>query len=206
VHQNYEASIRLHLKPALDMELAAISPVEVKALVAKMRTAGKSDATIRSALIPLRQIIISAVEDRLIPANPIAGVRLFGNRPSAARKIVPPTREQVDTIIAKTRPEARDAIVIAAATGVRRGELFALRWTDVDFESSVIHVHAQNFAGLVTEGTKSGRSRDVPLFQSTAICSWNGRRGCATRAPTISCSARRSARRSSRKTSCGAST
>lgn len=168
VYENYAASVRLHLVPALGrMGLTAISPVEVKALVAAMRADGKSDATIRNAIGPLRQILVSAVEDRLIPNNPLSGVRLFGNKRQTARKIVPPTREQVDAIIAEARPDARDAIVVAAATGARRGELFALRWADVNFEQNLIHVHAQNFAGEITEGAKSeAGERDLPLFRS----------------------------------------
>ncbi len=168
VYANYAASVQLHLVPMLGaMELTAISPVEVKALVAAMRTDGKSDATIRNAIGPLRQILVSAVEDRLIPSNPLSGVRLFGNKRQAPRKIVPPTREQVDAIIAKARDGAKDAIMVAAATGARRGELFALRWADVDFEQNLIHVHAQNFAGEITEGAKSDAGeRSLPLFRS----------------------------------------
>jgi integrase len=168
VYVNYETSVRLHLKPAFEhMELAAISPVEVKTLVASMRKEEKSVATIKNAIGPLRQILVSAVEDRLIPANPLSGVRLFGSKPQAARKIVPPTRKQVDAIIAKARVEARDAIVVAAATGARRGELFGLRWADVDFTENLIHVHCQNFAGEITEATKSeAGERDLPLFAS----------------------------------------
>ena len=156
VYANYAASVRLHLKPALgNMELAAIGPVEVKQLVASMRKADKSDRTIRNAVGPLKQILASAVEDRMIPANPLSGVRLFGNKPRAPRKIVPPTREQVDAIIANARPEAKDAIIVAAATGARRGELFGLTWADVDFELNLIHVHCQNYAGQISEDTET---------------------------------------------------
>lgn len=169
VYANYAASVRLHLKPALGrFELAAVGSVEVKQLIASMRDANKADSTIRNAVVPLREMLSHAVEDRLIASNPLAGIRLFGNKRRAPRKIVPPTRAQVDKIIAKAKPEARDAIIVAAATGARRGELFALRWADVDFDSNVIHVHAQNYGGEVTEDdtkTDAGE-RDLPLFAS----------------------------------------
>jgi integrase len=65
------------------------------------------------------------------------------------------------------RPDARDAIRVAAATGLRRGELFALRWRDIDFDQNLIYVRASNFGGRITETTKTtaGR-RTVPLFVS----------------------------------------
>ena len=50
----------------------------------------------------------------------------------------------------------------AAFTGLRRGELLALRWRDVDFEASAIRVRASYSGGALTM-PKSGRVRSVPL-------------------------------------------
>jgi integrase len=56
---------------------------------------------------------------------------------------------------------------LAAATGLRRGELFALRWSDVDFEARTIHVHASNYAARISDETKTeAGDRRVPLFPS----------------------------------------
>lgn len=52
----------------------------------------------------------------------------------------------------------RDAVQIAVATGLRRGELLALRWKDVDLEQGQIHV--RNREGF---RTKSGAERTVPV-------------------------------------------
>jgi integrase len=52
----------------------------------------------------------------------------------------------------------RDAVQIAVATGLRRGELLALRWKDVDLEKGQIHVrNREDFR------TKSGAERVVPV-------------------------------------------
>jgi integrase len=50
----------------------------------------------------------------------------------------------------------------AAFTGLRRGELVALRWRDVDFASSTIRVRASYSGGALTV-PKSGRVRSVPM-------------------------------------------
>src|SRR6266699_453871 len=50
----------------------------------------------------------------------------------------------------------------AAFTGLRRGELLALRWRDVDFAGSVIRVRG-SFAGGALTTPKSGRVRSVPM-------------------------------------------
>jgi integrase len=53
-------------------------------------------------------------------------------------------------------------IVLGAATGCRRGELLALTWSDVDFESGIMTVDKsleETKAGLRVKSTKSGKAR-----------------------------------------------
>lgn len=170
VYENYETAVRIYIKPELgNLELGAVSSRSVKALIGKMRTAGKADNTIRNMLTPLREMLSHAVEDRLIAANPLAGLRLLGNRGERGRKrkVIPPTQDQIGKLLRHLRPEARDAMVVATATGVRRGELFAMRWDDVDWERRTIRIHATNHGARVEETTKTeAGERTVPLFES----------------------------------------
>jgi integrase len=55
----------------------------------------------------------------------------------------------------------------AAFTGLRRGELLALRWRDVDFDSSLIRVRSSYAGGRVTT-PKSGKVRSVPMAPDVA--------------------------------------
>jgi integrase len=51
--------------------------------------------------------------------------------------------------------------------GLRRGELFALTWADIDFEKRMIRVHATNHRARIEESTKTeAGERFVPLFDS----------------------------------------
>lgn len=63
----------------------------------------------------------------------------------------------------------QDAAVFltAAFTGLRRGELIALRWRDVDFESSAIRVAGSYAHGKLT-APKSGHGRAVPMVLDVA--------------------------------------
>jgi integrase len=170
VHRNDADAVRLHIKPELgSLEIAALRARHVKALVVNLRNAGKADATIRNVLVPLREMLSHAVVDELIPANPIAGLKLLGNRKqdSEEREIVPPSRDEIARLIEHVRAEALDALIVAMVTGLRRGELFALRWRDVDWGAGIIRVRASNYAARIEDRlkTKAGR-RDVPLFAS----------------------------------------
>jgi integrase len=161
----YKRHVRVVWLPALGKKhLGAVTRLDVKAVVASLHTDGKADSTIRNALVPFREMLGHAVEDGLIPSNPAAGLRIRGGR---TRKIVPPTREEIAKLIDKARAESRDAIVVASVCGFRRGELFALRWADIDFQKRMIRVHASNYAGKVDEATKTDAGeRFVPLFDS----------------------------------------
>jgi integrase len=65
--------------------------------------------------------------------------------------------------------DERDAAIylIAALTGLRMGELRALRWRDVDFPRSVIRVRSSYAAGTVSV-PKSGKVRSVPMVVEVA--------------------------------------
>ena len=61
---------------------------------------------------------------------------------------------------------ARGPIELAAASGLRRGEVFALRWRDVDFERRLIHVRGSNHNGVITAPKTAAGERLVPMFGS----------------------------------------
>jgi integrase len=71
---------------------------------------------------------------------------------------------------ARAAENARDAelIRVAAFTGLRRGELVALRWSDVDFAAHKITVRRAISAGVEASSTKSRRVREVPLPDQAA--------------------------------------
>jgi integrase len=105
----------------------------------------------------LRQVLAELVADRQLAYNPAALPRR-GKRPGRPpRRIVVPTHEEVDRLLAAASPAARPVLELAAATGLRRAELLALRWRDVDFGAHEILVRASK--------TEAGE-RSVPLFGS----------------------------------------
>ena len=57
--------------------------------------------------------------------------------------------------------------IVAAFTGLRMGELRALRWRDVDFAAHLVRVRA-SYADGVTTTPKSGKVRSVPLVDAAA--------------------------------------
>jgi integrase len=76
--------------------------------------------------------------------------------------------EEVMALVRAAECEQDAAIFLTAAfTGLRRGELIALRWRDVDFAGSLVRVRASYAASSLTS-PKSGKVRSVPMAPQVA--------------------------------------
>ena len=93
--------------------------------------------------------------------------------------------------VARAAGSAQDAalITVAAFTGLRLGELRALRWRDVDFAEAT-GARARQLHARAQGPPKSGKVRSVPLIDQAAGRSTGSRCGSTSRSPGISCSAR----------------
>ncbi len=86
-----------------------------------------------------------------------------------------------------------EIVRIAAYTGLRRGELVALRWRNVDFTRHKIVVQRAISANVEAASKKSRRARDVPLPDQAAGASTASRNAATLRHPTTSSSSTASA-------------
>ena len=101
-----------------------------------------------------------------LPINPVTGIEKHRQRSSGDIDVFSP--EEVLALV-RAAGDAQDAAIYltAAFTGLRRGELLALRWRDVDFVGQAIRVRASYAGGQVTS-PKSGKVRSVPMAPDVA--------------------------------------
>lgn len=100
-------------------------------------------------------------------SNPVRDVEKLRERYDATRfDFYSP--EEVHALVRGAASEQDAAIFLTAAfTGLRRGELIALRWRDIDFERSAIRVSGSYATGKLTT-PKSGHGRVVPMVPEVA--------------------------------------
>jgi integrase len=143
--------------------LAALARSDIKAYAAKRANAGKSQNTIRNELAPLRAMLNDAIEDGYVRENVALRLPRVG-RPQKAIEV--PSSADVAAVIAAAPVESRGPLIVASAGGLRRGEVFALRWADIDFEARLIYVRASNQDGEITQTKTKAGVRSVPMFGS----------------------------------------
>ena len=125
---------------------------------------GYSGATLHCIRTALSKVLQEAVACGYIENNPAHGISVGDRQPKRERLYLLP--QQVRTLLDGLSEPCRTLVLVAVLTGLRIGELLALRWKRVDFLASVIQVRETVYEG--TFGTPKTRSskRDVPLSQS----------------------------------------
>ncbi len=146
----YESELRLHILPVLGrVELRHLSSARVRSWHSELLAAERPGApTVAKCYRLLRAVLATAVEDDLVVKNPCvlkgAGVERSAERPVA-------TVEEVYAIAEAIEPRFRALVLLAAFTGLRLGELRALRRNRLDLEACTVHVTEQ--VQDLTDGT-----------------------------------------------------
>lgn len=154
---SYAANITRFTKLYGDLPLKEIRAENIEAFIASLK--GLSPASINIALRSLRAMFRRAIVHGHISSSPMAGVPMA----RVPEKTFPPflTLEQywghVEPVMPSNR--FRAACRLAMFSGMRLGEIGALRWQDIDFDLNEIRIESRD-----GWQTKSGKGRVVPLL------------------------------------------
>lgn len=203
----YQKVIRLHIKPYIgEVELAKLTSTRLAALYRRLETEGRRNHkgeltgeglgpnTVHKVHQALSVALDSALDDRMIRANP---TRLKGAKPPTAKQIKEAkgeitvwTIDQLTEFLSwaeREDPEMFPAWAFIGHTGVRRGEVAALRWSDLDLPRSAsirrtvatIKRKGQPEYDL-TKKVKGGDPRKIELNTDVALALRDHRRRLAT--------------------------
>ncbi|MCD7888273.1 MAG: tyrosine-type recombinase/integrase [Clostridiales bacterium] len=179
-YNSYASYAKNHFKPALgSIRLEDLTTRTLQQFYNyKIETEHLAPKTIRNLNLYLHKALSQAQREGLISYNPAGGV----NIPHTARpKIVVLTRDQQYLLIRASYQHRYGVFIrLDLMTGLRLGELLGLRWVDIDFRASVLHVNQtlnrlqipnlpDNYDGprteIVIQAPKSENSaRAIPLL------------------------------------------
>lgn len=138
-YETYEFMTYPHIVPALGrVKRKALTPVHVRNFYREKLDGGLSSATVRKMHGVLQKALDQAVSDGLIPRNAAKGIKLPQGKKKEIRPLSP---DEARALLDAARGDRLEALyVLAISTGLREGELLALRWEDVDLEGAVLRV------------------------------------------------------------------
>ena len=169
--ESYEWVARKYLRPALaDRKVGALRPIDLDMVYSDLHGRGLSARTVRICHTVVRQSLEQARKWGLIARNPALDATPPVQR---RREIVPPTAAQVRALIAAAGgddPHFAAYLWMLAATGCRRGEACALRWTDIDLDGGQLLIRrsiSQVGTTVREKDTKTHQSRRLAIDEAT---------------------------------------
>lgn len=151
--ETYESRIRLHIIPEIgSIPLNKLTQNGLQQFYGRLKKSGRkrftdkygeglSDRMVRMCHATCRSALEKAVQDGLIRVNPAIGCKL---PPKKAREMQVLTREELQRFLIQAKFEGYyEVFLLDLATGLRRGELMALQWDDLNFKTGVLNVNKQ---------------------------------------------------------------
>ena len=150
---SYEGWIYNHLIPGLGhIQLNRLTQADLQQFFRTMKESGRksntekrgksmADRSVRSCHAVCQMALDRAVEEKLIHGNPAAGCRL---PPIKGREMQVLTQEEMRRFLIQAKAEGMyELFLLDLTTGMRRGELLALRWDDLDFATGKLRIDKQ---------------------------------------------------------------
>jgi integrase len=160
--KHYQYILGGHVYPALgDMQLRLINRDVVQGFISAKLRSGLSWRTVKSIRTALGTVMGAAEMAELIPSNPVRKTRFPRRGPTKQRAEIAPDkiRELLDAL-----PEpSRSLASLLVLTGLRIGELLALRWRNIDLEKGELRVMQSVYDGHFDVPKTPRSQRSVPL-------------------------------------------
>lgn len=170
-YERYEQTVRVHLIPELgSLQLDRLTAADVKAFHGRLLEKGFTAKSVLLYHRILGRALAAAVDSDLLIRNPC----------SKARPPKPETRkpetlgeDAIESLLTQTRGSRYHiAILIAATTGLRLGEIAALRWRDIDLERGLLTVRgtvAATKQGLSIKAPKTAKAQRPVVLPSRTV-------------------------------------
>jgi integrase len=160
--KHYKYMLRVHLYQAFgNVQLRLITRDAVqKFLIAKLQS-GLSWKTVKHMRTVFGTVMGAAEAAELIPSNPVRKTRFPRRGPVKEKAVIAP--EKIRELLAALPGPSGSLAWLLVLTGLRIGELLALRWRDIDLEQGVLRVRQSVYDGHFDEPKTQRSKRSVPL-------------------------------------------
>jgi integrase len=173
----YDGHLNNHFDIINDMPVNRITIATVEKYISEKQVAGMNITTLRKIIITFNQVMKYAVRHRYIDYNPVADAE----RPRANGKI-----EETDLLVlnidqindflnAVDNQKFKTLFTIAIMCGARQGEILGLKWSDINWENSQIHIQRtyNNRKWYLPKSKGSNRKVDIGPILVDLLKDWH---------------------------------
>jgi integrase len=152
----YENRVYKHIIPNIGkIPLNKLTGADLQQFYAKLKKGGRlirveqfgaglSDRMVRACHAVCRSALEKAVQDGLLRVNPAIGCK---QPPKKSREMEVLTREELQRFLIQAKAEGYyELFLLELGTGMRRGEILALQWDDLNFNTGELHIQRQVYA------------------------------------------------------------
>lgn len=144
--------LKLYFPP--DLNSTALTMTDFENFKLKLKQdRNSSNATINKYLGILSKMYNLAIAEKLLEENPLNNIKKFSEANHKIRYLTKDEEQRLFKAVREVCPYIEPIIVCALQTGMRRSEIFNLKWSNINYDF--------NFIELLE--TKTGKSRKIPI-------------------------------------------
>jgi integrase len=163
-YNQYNFIYKKHIEPEIgDFKMTSITTTDIQKVILEMNKKNLSTKTMKHAKTVMSVAFTRAYKiDKIIPENPVKDIQI-PNKQAKPRKTL--TIEELSKFY-KSLENSRWiwSVKFAVVTGIRRGELLSLKWSDIDWKNNRIKIDKSNSSTGLGD-TKSAKIHYVPLSE-----------------------------------------
>lgn len=134
--------------------LTSITAGDILKFRDELRSEGRAVSTCNVVIKKILSVPFEAARKLgYIPINPVSSVELLkegGKKKKSPSMREPFTRSEMRNLVSKAKDDWKGAIVLAATTGLRLGDVVGLKWGDLDRKTGFIKIETQKTGEVVT--------------------------------------------------------
>ncbi len=162
--KEYERIANAHIYPSVGKKrLVDLGPVDVKRMTKSLANQGKAPDTVRNVRAVLSRALSAAVENQIVATNVVMatkGVKLERKEKRAL------TEDEVRVFLDAIKGHRFEALwIVQSFTGLRHGEVLALRWKDLDLTNEKPRLRVENtlYRGQLQQPKTKSSRRNIAL-------------------------------------------
>jgi integrase len=145
------------------MSVVSVRATDIRKWHEHLINKGLKRQTITIARVLLKEAFDIAMIDEIVETNPIKIVDMPKMK-SIKKKHKPFTLDEIDLLLASSDGFVKNFLGISFFTGMRSGELLALRWDDVDFTTDTISITKTIAEGIINEPKTNSSYREIEML------------------------------------------